>query len=63
MNMMTYNTARNKLHKEMMFLDLNWADLEHMLQESPSAFPVSVVEAYKAYKGYVTAGIAEESKH
>ena len=61
MNLMSYNHARNKLHKEMMFLGLNWADLEHMLQESPNAFPVSVIEAYKAYKGYVTAGIASES--
>jgi len=61
MNMMSYNTARNKLHKEMMFLNLNWADLEHMLQESPGAFPVSVIEAYKAYKGYVTAGLASEN--
>jgi hypothetical protein len=50
MSMMTYNTARNKLHEEMMFLGLNWADLEHMLQESPNAFPVSVIEAYKVYK-------------
>ena len=47
--MMSYNAARNKLHKEMIFLGIERADLEHMLRTSPMSFPVSVIGAYKVY--------------
>ena len=47
---MSYTRAVSILHKEMMFLGLNWADLEHLLQEKPTTFPNSAVEAYAVYK-------------
>ena len=50
---MTLQEAINRIRSEMQFLGLNWADLEHLLQEQPGAFSYKTVMAY---------GIVKENK-
>ena len=47
---MTLKEANNRIQSEMQFLGLNWADLEHMLQESPGAFSYKTIMAYGIVK-------------
>ena len=47
---MTLQEAKNRMISEMQFLGLNWADLEHLLQESPGAFSYKTVMAYGIVK-------------
>ena len=50
---MTLQEAINRIKHEQQFLGLNWADLEHLLQEQPGAFSYKTVMAY---------GIVKEAK-
>ena len=49
---MLVSTARRIIKEEQEFLGLNWADLEHMIQESPGAFPNRILAAYKVIKEF-----------
>ena len=47
---MTLQEAINRIKHEMQFLGLNWADLEHLIQEQPGAFSYKTVMAYDIVK-------------
>ena len=47
---MTLHEAINRIKHEQQFLGLNWADLEHLLQESPGAFSYKTIMAYGIVK-------------
>ena len=47
---MTLNEANNRMKSEMRFLGLNWADLEHLLQEKPGIFSYKTNIAYSIIK-------------
>ena len=47
---MTLQEANNRIQSEMQFLGMNWADLEHLLQESPGAFSYKTNIAYSIVK-------------
>jgi len=49
---MIVSTARRIIEEEKQFLGLNWADLEHMIQESPNAFPQRTLKAYEVVKEF-----------
>ena len=46
------STARRIIEEEKQFLGFNWADLEHMIQESPGAFPQRILKAYAVVKEF-----------
>jgi len=47
---MTLQEARNRMFSEMQFMGLNWADLEHMLQEQPDVFSYKTNMAYRVLR-------------
>jgi hypothetical protein len=47
---MTLKEAKNRMQHEMQFLGLNWADLEHLLQEKPGIFSYKTILAYDVIK-------------
>ena len=47
---MTLQEAINRIRSEMQFMQLNWADLEHLLQEQPGVFSYKTVMAYNIVK-------------
>jgi hypothetical protein len=47
---MTLHAAMNKLEKELDFLGIEWDLLIRLLEENPTMFPVSSIEAYQVYK-------------
>ena len=47
---MTLREAINRIKHEMQFLGMNWADLEHLLQENPGIFSYKTVMAYGIVK-------------
>ena len=53
---MTLQEAINRIKSEMQFMGLNWADLEHMLQEQPEVFSYKTNMAYRiVYKNKAVA--------
>jgi hypothetical protein len=57
---MLVSTARRIIKEEQEFLGVNWADLEHMIQESSGPFPQRVLAAYKVVKEFNTPKILKE---
>ena len=49
---MIVSTACRIIEEEKQFLNVNWADLEHMIQESPGAFPQRTLKAYEVVKEF-----------
>ena len=49
---MTIGEAMNRMLSECEFLGLNWADLEHLLQEKPGIFPYKTNIAYQVYRDH-----------
>ena len=47
---MSLQEAQNRMLSEMQFLGMNWADLEHLLQEQPGAFSYKTMLAYDVIK-------------
>ena len=50
---MTLNAAMRIIEKEKVFLGVTWEKLFTLLEEKPTTFPTSAVEAFEVYKAEI----------